>query len=71
MAKLIISFDEMNGIGEFNKMPIYKSEPLIINKATDYINLGSSGHYIDEGEVKWNQCFADFVKREVVLILEI
>lgn len=37
MAKLIIGFDEMGGIGEFNGLPIHKSEPLIINKAADYL----------------------------------
>lgn len=37
MAKVIISFDEIGGIGEFNGLPIHKSEPLIINKAADYL----------------------------------
>ncbi len=71
MAKLIVSFDEMGGIGEFNGQPIYKSTPYILNKACDYINSDNSDHYIEESKVNWKLCEVDFVLRQSVLILEV
>ena len=68
MAKLIIGFDEFGGIGEYNGMPLYKSEPLIINKATDFI---TEEHLINESLVKWALCDVDYAARNVDLILEI
>lgn len=74
MAKLIVSFDEMGGIGEFNGQPIHVSTPYILNKACDYINQPNkeeSGHFIDESKVNWKLCYVDFVLRQSVLILEV
>jgi len=68
MAKLIIGFDEFGGIGEFNGMPLHKSEPLIINKATDALIMW---HNFNEEKIKWALCDVDYAARNVVLILEI
>ncbi len=65
MAKLIISFDEMGCIGEFNGLPINQSTSYILNKAMDYINSDNSDIYIEESKVNWKLCDIDFVLRQI------
>ena len=66
--KLIIGFDEFNGIGEFNGLPLHKSEPLIINKATDALIMW---HNFNEERINWKLSDVDYAARNVTLILEI
>ena len=39
MAKIVIDFEEFGGIAEYNGLTLYIAEPLIINKAADYMEL--------------------------------
>lgn len=71
MAKLIISFDEFGGIGDFNGISVNKAEPLIINKAVDYL-LDNGGLTLPiENRINYRKSAVDFILRQVSFHLEI
>lgn len=65
MAKLIIGFEEIGGISEFNGLPIHKSETLIINKAMDYLMDKNFLTEISEDNVVYSLSTVDWVNRLV------
>ena len=65
MAKLIVSFDEMGGIGEFNGQPIHVSETLIINKAMDYLMDKNFLTEISEDNVVYSLSTVDWANRSI------
>lgn len=71
MAKLIIGFDEIGGIGEFNGLPIHKSEPLIINKAADYLCDNWWAEIDDENYINYRLTEVNWANRTVNFHIEI
>ena len=57
MANLTVTFEEFGGIAEFNGLSVNHAEPLIINKAADFLdkfrffNAGID-NYTDYAQVK-------------------
>ena len=65
MAKIVVTFDEIGGIEEFNGLPIAQAEMAIINKAGDY--LGEIfGHEFDE-KINYNAAHCDWALRKVFM----
>ena len=54
MAKMIIGFDEFGGVTEFNGLRLNISEPLIINKAVDYLCSNMWAGIDDEDYINYN-----------------
>lgn len=71
MAKMIIEFGEFGGIAEFNGVSINYAEPLIINKAADYLTANAWAGIDDEEYINYRLSFVDFDSRNVSLHIEI
>jgi len=65
VAKLIIGFDEIGGIGEFNGLPTHTSETLIINKAMDYLMDKNFLTEVSEDSVVYSLSTVDWANRSI------
>lgn len=71
MAKLIIGFDEIGGVAEFNGVSVNYSEPLIINKAVDYLVANMWAGIDDENYIYYELSEVNYGSRQIVLHIKI
>ena len=64
MAKIVVTFDEIGGIEEFNGLSVALATSAIINKAADYL-VEVHGPHFDEA-ADYTRVSCDFVRRRVV-----
>jgi len=66
MAKLIIKFEEIGGITEFNGIKMHLAEPLIINKAADYLmDTAWAGIDNEEDFINYRLTYIDWPMRTI------
>lgn len=71
MAKMIIGFEEFGGVKEYCGLRVDIAEPLIINKAVDYLLDNMWKGIDDENYIYYELSEVNFGAREVVLHVKI
>jgi len=71
MAKMIISFEEIGGIQEFNGYPLNVIEAYIINKTADFLVANMWNGINDEDYVNYRLTYVDWGNRQVSMHIQI
>jgi len=70
MAKIIVCFDEIGGIAEFNGKPLILCTDLILNKATKFLEETLPVANFDD-MIDWGNCLVNFDARKIEFVINL